>query len=170
MSATQLARSAPGFPVRPQQDNVVIKLMPIEETGDRVKLINEEPEGTRRAVVYAVGPGHYIGCTHCKNLSTFVPTELQVGELVLVYKYAGDDYRWDLSAPRNNSAIVPVGNKLTEARGVQFRGGTASFQLDTEAEWRIVREGECMAVLEPTTELERAEVAKVTGASSQAAE
>ena len=88
--------------VRPYQDNVLIQFQPraaMTASGLHIpQTVTESRVGTREAKVIAVGPGH------TERSGVFVPTQVKVGETVLVDALAGQDYSMDLSAPRHNKA------------------------------------------------------------------
>lgn len=88
---------------------------------------------SRWATVLSVGPGHSPGCKKCGNVrKTFIPTELKPGQRVLVPANTGEDYAMDISAPRHH----------TEEH--KF----SSFEGFENAEMRIIREGQVLAVVE----------------------
>lgn len=111
--------------IRPTQDNVILKFLPrpTQTAGGLVipQTVRESRVGTREAEVLAVGPGHH------KPSGLFVPTQVQVGETVLVDTLAGQNYDMDLNVPRHN--------KPTE-------------WADDRGEFRIVREDEILCVVE----------------------
>jgi co-chaperonin GroES (HSP10) len=126
--------------IRPTQDNVLLKLLPDETVSPGGIVIPGSAHGrravdTRRAVVLAVGPGHYrtrrerLGATeHTVTTSVLVPTELKVGEVVLVHARAGQNYDLDINVPRHNKPA------------------------ELDGELRIVREDEVLCVLESASE------------------
>ena len=104
-------------PFRMLQDNVLVRLKP------RPKLVAggliQAPDnakaklgGLREAEVIAVGPGHHplfaLRCAPAHTLAVargpFQATEVQPGDVVVVDEAAGQDYRFDVSAPRANPA------------------------------------------------------------------
>jgi chaperonin GroES len=112
--------------IRAYADNVVLKFLPRPKktAGGLIHIpdtVAESRVGTREAEVMAVGPGHTT------RQGKFIPTCVQVGELVLVDALAGQNYDLDLTAPRHN--------KPTE-------------WADERGEMRIVREDEILCVIE----------------------
>jgi co-chaperonin GroES (HSP10) len=108
--------------IRMHQDNVAIRLEPLEQvSAGGLHLPQTRQEKTRKAVVLAVGPGHHNRSGH------FVPTQVKAGDRVIVDAFAGQDYSMDLNAPRHN--------KPTEWG-------------DERGEFRIIREDEIQAVIE----------------------
>jgi chaperonin GroES len=108
--------------IRMYQDNVALRFerLPERSVGG-LHLPQTRSEKTRTAVVLSVGPGHV------NKVGVFVPTQVQVGERVVVDQHAGQDYSLDLSCPRQN--------KPTE-------------WANEQGEFRIVREDEILAVLD----------------------
>jgi co-chaperonin GroES (HSP10) len=87
----------------------------------------------RWATVLSVGPGHNPGCKKCGNVrKTFIPTQVKVGDRVLVPANTGEDYSLDVSAPRHHTQE----HKFSAFEGYE------------NAELRIVREGQIMAIAE----------------------
>jgi co-chaperonin GroES (HSP10) len=109
--------------LRPYADNVFIEFLPEPtHTAGGLHIPQQVQAKTRRARVVAVGPGYHT------SLGAFVPTTVQPGDTVLVDKLAGQDYNWDLSVPRHNK------------KGCDFS--------EEGREWRAVREGEILGVVE----------------------
>lgn len=127
--------------IRPTADNVVLRLLPgdavsaggihIPEMARKGKRLE-----ARKAVVVAVGPGHYeqrkrtLGSTQYTTDGAFIPTQVKPGDIVLVDPQAGQDYTLDLSIPRHN------------------RPATLDAIADERGEFRICREGELLGVVE----------------------
>ena len=111
------------FKIRMYQDNVALRFEPLEarSKGGLHLPENRKSEKTRVATVLSVGPGH------TNKSGVFVPTQVKVGERVVVDQHAGQDYSMDLSCPRQN--------KPTE-------------WANEHGEFRIVREEEILCVLE----------------------
>ena len=108
--------------IRMYQDNVAVRLEPLEQvSAGGLHLPQSRKEKTRSATVLAVGPGHYKG-------ATFVPTQVQVGDRVIIDQIAGQNYDLDLSVPRHNKP---------------------TNWADERGEFRIIREDEILAVVEP---------------------
>ena len=80
-------------------------------------------DAARWAQVMAVGPGH------TNHRGVLIPTTVKAGQFVLVDRLAGQDYAWDLNVPRQNK----------KGCGWEEEG----------REWRMVREDECIAVMDP---------------------
>jgi co-chaperonin GroES (HSP10) len=110
--------------MKPYQDNVAVEFLPEATQTSGGLHIPETAQGAkvRKAKVIAVGPGHY------NHAGKFIPTTVQVGDVVLVDRLAGQDYVWDLTVPRHNK------------KGCDFS--------EDGREWRMVREGEILAVVE----------------------
>lgn len=120
--------------IRAYQDNVIIRLEPLATTtASGLHLPQTQATrntGTREATVMAVGPGHYRtrkGGANGTERGLFVPTQVQVGERVLVDALAGQDYDMDLNVPRHNKP---------------------AHWADERGEFRIVREEEILCVVE----------------------
>jgi len=113
--------------IRPAQDNVVLRFIP-EPTVTPGGLfipgnIQRDRRGVRRALVVAVGPGHY----ERNGFGGLVPTTVRPGDVVLTTEMAGEDYSLDVYEPRQNRDVdLPV------------EGGRG----------RIVREAEILAIVE----------------------
>lgn len=128
-------------PLRMLSDNVLIALEPPpKETASGIALVQSRKAGAREhrtARVLAVGPGHYSGCKACGGeRKHFIPTELKAGDRVVVDAMCGQNYALDLSAPRHHSQPNELGS---------FGG--------ERGEYRIIREGEVLAVLDSTETL-----------------
>ncbi len=126
--------------MKPFQDNVLIELEPLpEKSAGGVYIPDMGKKDSRRrntavrfARVLAVGPGHRPGCRHCGGQrQAFIPTELRTGDRVLVDAQAGQNYDFDISAPRHH------------AKAMNF-DGVAGYR----GELRIVREAEVIGVCE----------------------
>ena len=135
-------------PVRMTQDNILLELEPLETStpggivhpgfvyeknrSGEVK-IKRDPrlrKGVRFGRVLAAGPGHFPGCRACGGQRcTFIPTEVRVGDRVVVDALAGQDYSLDVTAPRHHK------------RAQQFQALS-----DRVGEFRVVREGEIHGV------------------------
>jgi len=114
--------------IKPIQDNVFIRFLPEPEMTTGGLFIPQNAQtpkrnGVRRAEVLAVGPGYYRDNGHGR----FIPTTLEVGEIVLVDALAGQDYRLDLNVPRHNKSAE---------------------WTDKHGEMRCVREEEVLCVIE----------------------
>ena len=119
--------------IRPTADNVVIVLEP-EETMTPGGLYCAPQKGARYSRVgrvLSVGPGHYGRASWKHPEGCFHQTELRVGDRVIVDSKCGQDYRLDLNAPRQN-------------KGAEF-----SALCGAKGEFRIIREDEALAVIEP---------------------
>jgi co-chaperonin GroES (HSP10) len=111
---------------RAYADNVILRFVPRPTTalGGLIHLpqqVTESRVGTREAEVVGVGPGHWT------RAGKWVPTEVQVGQLVLVDALAGQNYDLDLTVPRHNKPA-----EWGDERG----------------EFRVVREDEILGVVE----------------------
>jgi len=121
--------------IRPVADNVVVELLPAEQvTRDGIVIPDtaRKPEiSVIRARVVASGPGHYrsksTGCGGRASVGQLVPNETKPGDLVIIDRMAGQNYDWDLSAPRRN--------------------GDVSWN-DHSGEFRIVREEQIHAIID----------------------
>jgi co-chaperonin GroES (HSP10) len=123
---------------RAYADNVVIQLLPREtETASGLAIVHSGKSGARehrKARVLASGPGYRRpvkgGCGEVYG-GILVPNEVQPGDIVLVDALAGQNYDFDLTVPRHNKS--------------------AEFQdmFGDAGEFRIVREQEILAVVEP---------------------
>lgn len=114
-------------PFRCYADNVLVELEPLPtQTASGLAIVDSKrrTKGTRTARVIASGPGYTNRNGH------FVPNEVAAGQRVLVDALAGQDYSWDLSAPRHN-------NKAEFESMFGARG-----------EFRMVREQEILGVIE----------------------
>ncbi len=131
--------------IRPTADNVVLRLLPGDAVSKGGIHIPQQAQKGRRlelvkAEVMAVGPGHYrqvkrkLGDRTYTVDGPFVPTELKVGDVVLIDPLAGHDYQLDVSIPRHNKP--EKFDQLGDERG----------------EFRIVREEECQGVVESAPE------------------
>lgn len=133
--------------IRMRDDNVLIAFEPLEEkvngiilpdfsyieSGKHVGKTEKRHTLSRKARVLSVGPGHYPGCKKCGGVKcTFIPTELKVGDRVIVPANTGEDYSMDISAPRHHTTE----HKFSSFEGVE------------NAEMRILREGQVLAVVE----------------------
>jgi len=111
--------------LRAYADNVVIRLEPLATmTASGLHLPGTQKTkqtGSREATVMAVGPGHV------RPNGVLVPTQVQVGERVIVDALAGQNYDMDLSVPRHNKPVE---------------------WADSQGEFRIVREDEILCVVE----------------------
>jgi co-chaperonin GroES (HSP10) len=127
-------------------DNVLIRFLPDPSTTAGGLVIPQQAHGrravdTRKAEVMLVGPGHYrngkrrlADTEHTVATSTFVPTEVKVGDVVLVHARAGQNYELDINVPRHN--------KPTDFQELG----------DERGEFRIIREDEVLGVVEQETE------------------
>lgn len=111
--------------IRAYADNVIIRLVPRPKkaVGGLIHIpdtVTESRVGTREAEVLTVGPGHTT------RQGKFIPTEVKVGEFVLVDALCGQNYDLDLNAPRHN--------KPTE-------------WVDGDGEIRVIREDEILCVV-----------------------
>lgn len=110
-------------------DNVVIVLEPQQtETASGIVMVHTRGPGAREsrtARVIASGPGYHRRC--CGG---FVPNEIKEGDRVIVDAMAGQNFAFDLNAPRQNKS--------------------AEFQelVGERGEFRIVREEEILAIIE----------------------
>lgn len=117
--------------VRPYADNCVIRLEPLPTTTNSgIAMVHTRAPGAREhrtAVVIASGPGYHT------RLGALVPNTVKPGDRVVVDALAGDKMKWDfdLSAPRQNKQ--PEMDHLLGERGA----------------FRVVRESEILAVIEP---------------------
>jgi co-chaperonin GroES (HSP10) len=120
------------------QDNVLLELEPLPAQTEGGLVIPDMGKGDSRrkatavrwAKVLAVGPGHRPGCRHCGGQrQAFIPTQVRVGDRVLIDAMAGQDYLFDISAPRHH------------AKAMAF-DGVAGYR----GELRVVREDEVIAV------------------------
>jgi co-chaperonin GroES (HSP10) len=110
--------------IKPQQDNVVVQFLPLLKSVGAILLPgNVKPEKTLKARVVAVGPGHYDR----GGRGPFIPTTVEVGDIVLVDRQAGQDYCLDINVPRQN-------------KGAEFADGEDNF--------RVVREDEILAIVD----------------------
>lgn len=111
--------------IKAKDDNVFVRFLPIPKTvGSIIVPDTAKQEKTLRAEVIAVGPGHYDR----GGRGPFIPTTVQVGDVVLVDRKAGQDYCLDNYKPRQN-------------KGSEFSDGYGDI--------RIVREDEILGVEEP---------------------
>ena len=114
--------------VRCYADNVILVLEPQPtETASGLSIVHTRAAGAREhrtARVIASGPGYKRGCC-----GTFVPNEVVPGDRVVVDAMAGQNYAFDLNAPRQNKS--------------------ADFQelVGERGEFRIVRFDEILCVL-----------------------
>jgi co-chaperonin GroES (HSP10) len=130
------------------QDNVLIAFEPLEEVTQGGVIIpgfeyvsDGKHKGAKQsrhtlsrwAKVLSVGPGHHPGCKKCGGVKkAFIPTQLKVGDRVLVPANTGEDYTLDVSAPRHHTQE----HKFNAFEGYE------------NAELRIIREGQALAVEE----------------------
>lgn len=120
---------------RAYADNVILRFVPRETMalGGLIHLpqqVTESRTGTREAEVLAVGPGHWT------RAGKWCPTEVAVGQRVLVDALAGQNYDLDLTVPRHNKPA-----EWGDERG----------------EFRVVREDEILGVVERDEPAEAAE-------------
>lgn len=127
---------------KPYSDNVLLALEPLPATSTGgIALVHggRKARDTRTALVLASGPGHYktrrvaqtgILQAHTEEQRVFVPNECKAGDRVVIPADAGEDYALDPTAPRHN---IPL-----------------EFQelLGERGEYRIIRDGQALAVLE----------------------
>lgn len=128
--------------IRPTQDNVLLVLEPFpKETASGIALVHDtgkaRAHGSRFARVIASGPGYYrprrgllAGRIYTEATDVLVPNETREGDRVLVDVLAGQNYDFDLTAPRNN-----VGNEFVNL--LEGRPG----------DYRIVREQEILGIV-----------------------
>ena len=126
--------------IRAYHDNVIIRLEPREtETKSGIAMVRSGKPGARgyrTAIVVAVGPGHYTGCRSCGGeRGAFIPTDVQVGQRVIVDELAGQNYDMDLTVTRSNKS--PEFDAIGDERG----------------HFRIIREAEIVAVVESGAEV-----------------
>ena len=123
--------------IRPLQDNVVIKLLPLEsQTASGIAMVHmsKGARDHRRALVIASGPGYHGPPNYLHPEGLFHPNELRPGDTILVDAHAGQDYSLDINAPRHNKSIEFL--DLVGERG----------------EFRIIREQEALCIVEPVAE------------------
>ena len=88
--------------MRATQDNVIVRLIPLPEVSQAGIFFIPPPKrsrlGCREAEVLAVGPGHYRD----SGFGAFIPTTVQVGQIVLIDETPDQDYRLDRYVPRQN--------------------------------------------------------------------
>lgn len=128
--------------IRPTQDNVLIVLEPLpKETASGIAMVHDmskvKAHASRYARVIASGPGYYrpqrallAGRVYTEATGVLVPNETRPGDRVLVDALAGQNYDFDLTAPRNN-----VGNEFVDL--LDGRPG----------DYRIVREQEILGIV-----------------------
>lgn len=118
--------------IRPYSDNVLIELEPLPTVSESgLALVHTRAPGAREhrtARVVASGPGFKRPCC-----GAFIPNTVKPGDRVIVDALAGDKmkYDFDVSAPRQSGQ--PDIDHLLGERGA----------------WRLVREEEILAVVEP---------------------
>lgn len=115
--------------IRCYADNVVLVMEPLPtETASGLAIVHNRSPGAREsrtARVLASGPGY-----HRKCCGGFVPNEVREGDRVIVDALAGQNFAFDLNAPRQNKS--------------------AEFQelVGDRGEFRIVREEEILGIIE----------------------
>jgi co-chaperonin GroES (HSP10) len=117
------------------QDNVLVLLEPKPtETVSGIQLVHMKGPGAREhrtAKVIAVGPGHHPGCKACGGVKpTFIPTTLKPGDRIVVDALCGNKWNMDVSSVRQNERT------------------DFDSMLGERGDWRVIREGEALAVLE----------------------
>lgn len=127
---------------RAYADNVLLALEPLpSESKGGIALVHgaRKARDHRTALVIAAGPGHYktrrvpaSGALqgHTEEQGAFIATQVKPGERVVIDAAAGEDYAFDVTAPRHN---VPL-----------------EFQelIGERGEFRVVREAQILGVLE----------------------
>ncbi len=128
--------------IRPTQDNVLIVLEPKPtETASGIALVPHlaklKAHESRYARVIASGPGYFrarralLGTrVYHEATDVLVANETKPGDRVLVDALAGQNYDFDLTAPRNN-----VGNEFTD------------LLAGRPGDYRIVRESEILGIV-----------------------
>ena len=130
---------------RPLADNVLIVLEPEPaETSSGLAIVRTRGPGakhSRTARVVASGPGYLGRTTYMHPGGLFHPNELKPGDRILVDALAGNNWDWDISAPRNNGVDTTV--PFFDSRRL----------MGDKVEARIIREAEALAIIEAEVEV-----------------
>ncbi len=123
--------------IRPTKDNCLLALEPdVPEKTDSglyvVTIDKSKAWAGRIGRVLAAGKGHHL------QSGVFIPTEVKVGERVLVHVTAGDNYQYD----KRKSFTAMYGSELDR------------FGIPRDsAEYRMVRNDEILCVFEDPSEV-----------------